>query len=59
MGGPVAPRRSIILAPRQFGGVDWQFDRPGTVGFAGLVPGNFEATTRIRSREDERNVIRR
>lgn len=34
---------SITLAPRQIGGVVWQFDRPGTVDFACLVPGHFEA----------------
>lgn len=33
----------ITLAPRQIGGVVWQFDRPGTVDFACLVPGHFEA----------------
>ncbi len=34
---------SITLAPRQIGGVVWQFERPGTVDFACLVPGHFEA----------------
>jgi uncharacterized cupredoxin-like copper-binding protein len=34
---------SITLAPRQIGGVVWQFRRPGTVDFACLVPGHFEA----------------
>lgn len=33
----------ITLAPRQIGGVVWQFDRPGTVDFACLIPGHFEA----------------
>ncbi len=34
---------SITLAPRQIGAVVWQFERPGTVDFACLVPGHFEA----------------
>ena len=34
---------SITLEPRQVGGVVWQFDRPGAVDFACLVPGHFEA----------------
>jgi len=34
---------SITLAPRQIGGVVWQFERQGTVDFACLVPGHFEA----------------
>jgi len=34
---------SITLEPRQIGGVVWQFDRPGTVDFACLIPGHFEA----------------
>ncbi|MBW7926128.1 MAG: cupredoxin family protein [Burkholderiaceae bacterium] len=34
---------SITLAPRQIGAVVWQFERPGPVDFACLVPGHFEA----------------
>ncbi len=33
----------ITLAPRQIGGFVWQFDRPGMVDFACLIPGHFEA----------------
>jgi len=31
------------LAPGQRGGIVWQFDKPGTVDFACLVPGHMEA----------------
>ncbi|MGX6571237.1 cupredoxin domain-containing protein [Cupriavidus necator] len=33
----------ITLAPGQKGALVWQFDGPGTVDFACLVPGHFEA----------------
>lgn len=33
----------VTLAPGQRGTLVWQFDRPGTVDFACLVPGHFEA----------------
>lgn len=33
----------IALAPGQRGGLVWQFDKPGTVDFACLVPGHMEA----------------
>lgn len=31
------------VAPGRMGGIVWQFERPGTVSFACLVPGHFEA----------------
>ena len=33
----------ITLAPGQRGGIVWQFDKPGAVDFACLVPGHMEA----------------
>lgn len=33
----------ITLKPGQRGGIVWQFDRPGTVDFACLIPGHLEA----------------
>lgn len=33
----------VTLQPGQRGGLVWQFDRPGTVDFACLVPGHMEA----------------
>ncbi len=33
----------ITLAPSQRGGLVWQFDQPGMVNFACLVPGHMEA----------------
>jgi len=33
----------ITLKPGQRGGIVWQFDKPGTVDFACLVPGHMEA----------------
>lgn len=33
----------IRLAPGQRGGIVWQFDQPGTISFACLVPGHMEA----------------
>ncbi len=33
----------ITLAPGKIGGLVWQFDQPGTVDFACLVPGHMEA----------------
>jgi len=33
----------ITLAPGQRGGIVWQFDKPGAVDFACLVPGHREA----------------
>jgi len=33
----------ITLKPGQRGGIVWQFDKPGTVDFACLVPGHLEA----------------
>lgn len=33
----------ITLKPDQRGGIVWQFDKPGTVDFACLVPGHMEA----------------
>ena len=33
----------ITLNPGQRGGIVWQFDKPGTVDFACLVPGHLEA----------------
>ncbi|MCL5061255.1 MAG: cupredoxin family protein [Candidatus Thermoplasmatota archaeon] len=33
----------VTLKPGQRGGIVWQFDKPGTVDFACLVPGHMEA----------------
>lgn len=33
----------VTLQPGQRGGLVWQFDRPGTVDFACLIPGHMEA----------------
>lgn len=34
---------AITLATGQRGGIVWQFDKPGAVDFACLVPGHMEA----------------
>ena len=33
----------VTLQPGQRGGLVWQFDQPGTVDFACLIPGHMEA----------------
>jgi uncharacterized cupredoxin-like copper-binding protein len=38
-----AEPNTITLAPGQRGGIVWQFDKPGAVDFACLVPGHMEA----------------
>lgn len=36
----------VSVAPGESGELVWRFDRPGTVAFACLVPGHFEAGMR-------------
>jgi uncharacterized cupredoxin-like copper-binding protein len=38
-----ADPNTVSLGPGKLGGLVWQFDQPGTVDFACLVPGHFEA----------------
>lgn len=38
-----AEANQVSLAPGQQGVLIWKFDRPGTVGFACLLPGHYEA----------------
>jgi uncharacterized cupredoxin-like copper-binding protein len=38
-----AESNMVTLKPGQRGGIVWQFDKPGAVDFACLLPGHLEA----------------